>query len=51
MHQPVQQDDLDVLDWVLDRTPAEVVTLETEDMPRDMLCDQIELMRKFLARR
>ena len=51
LHQPVQQDDLDLLDWVLDRTPTEAVTLEVEDLPRDVLLDQIALMRNFLANR
>jgi uncharacterized protein (UPF0276 family) len=49
LHQPVQQDDLDVLAWVLERTPTEAVTLEVGDLPRDVLVDQLALMRRFLA--
>src|SRR6266851_634648 len=51
LHQPVQQDDLDILAWVMERTPTEAVTLEIDDQPRDVILSQIELMHKFLEGR
>ncbi len=51
LHGPVQQDDLDVLAFVLGQTKPEVVTLEVEALPRDVLTEQLALMRKFLAGR
>ena len=49
LHQLVQADDLEVLAWALERTPAEAVTLEVDDLPRDVLLSQIALMRHFLG--
>jgi uncharacterized protein (UPF0276 family) len=51
LHQPVQQDDLDILDWVLSHTPDPYVTLEVEELPEDVVIDQLALMRRFLVER
>jgi len=51
LHQPVQQDDLEILDWVLDNTPEPYVTLEVEELPEDVVLRQLALMREFLAKR
>lgn len=51
LHQPVCRDDLDWLAWVLDRSPAERVTLEIEATDESTLLDQIATLRAFLAAR
>lgn len=48
LHRPVEQDDLDSLGWVLERTPTRAVTLEVEELPREKLIEQLALMRRFL---
>jgi uncharacterized protein (UPF0276 family) len=49
LHSPIQADDLEILAWTLARTPVEAVTLEVEDLPREVLIDQLALMRRALA--
>ena len=39
LHQPVQADDLEILDWVLSRTPEPYVTLEVEDLPEAIVLE------------
>lgn len=51
LHQPVCTDDLEWLGWVLDRTPAEAVTLEIEEVDEPTLIAQIDRMREFLEGR
>lgn len=52
LHQPVCQDDLEWLGWVLERAPqVQAVTLEIEGTDRPTLLAQVELMRRFLAGR
>jgi uncharacterized protein (UPF0276 family) len=51
LHQPVCRDDLDVLAWVLERTPAEAVTLEIEETDEETLVKQVAMMQDFLAAR
>lgn len=51
LHQPVQADDLEILDWVLDHTPQPYVTLEVEELPEDTVLQQLALMRQFLKNR
>ncbi len=51
LHQPVQADDLEILDWVLDRTPEPYVTLEVDELPEQVVLDQVALMRQFLKGR
>jgi uncharacterized protein (UPF0276 family) len=48
LHQPLQQDDLPILGWVLDHTPAEAVTIEVATMDEPTVLAQVEMMRKFL---
>jgi len=51
LHQPVQADDLEILDWVLDHTPEPYVTLEVEELPEGTVTQQLALMRQFLKNR
>lgn len=51
LHQPLEPGDLDLLGWVLERTPTEAVTLEVEELPPALLTSQIAMMRQFLAGR
>jgi uncharacterized protein (UPF0276 family) len=48
LHQPVQADDLEILDWVLKHTPNPYVTLEVEELPEATVLEQVALMRRFL---
>jgi uncharacterized protein (UPF0276 family) len=48
MHQPLQEDDLPILGWVLEHTPAEAVTIEVATMDEPTILAQVEMMRKFL---
>lgn len=51
LHQPVCLDDLKWLSWLLDRCPAEAVTLEIEEVDESTLIAQLDLMRQFLKDR
>jgi uncharacterized protein (UPF0276 family) len=52
LHQPLKTEDFVLLGWVLDRTPAEAVTLEIDaSIDEATLQEQIRLMREFLAKR
>jgi uncharacterized protein (UPF0276 family) len=51
LHQPLEPEDLDLLGWVLDNTPAEAVTIEIEEIPADGLIAQVAMMREFLDKR
>jgi len=44
-------DDLEWLGWLLDRCPAEAVTLEIEEVDESTLIAQLDLMRQFLKDR
>ena len=48
LHQPVQDDDLEILDWVLDHTPDPYVTLEISEEPEAVVLEQVARMRRFL---
>jgi uncharacterized protein (UPF0276 family) len=48
MHQPLQADDLPILDWVLDHTSAEAVTIEVATMDEPTILAQVEMMQQFL---
>jgi uncharacterized protein (UPF0276 family) len=48
MHQPLQADDLPILDWVLNHTPTEAVTIEADAMDEATILAQVEMMREFL---
>jgi uncharacterized protein (UPF0276 family) len=51
-HQPMQQRDLDLLAWTMERTPMlEAVTLEVEDIDEPLLVEQVAALRKVLAGR
>jgi len=47
LHGAVEQDDLELLGWVLERTPTEAVTLEVDELPVEVLRAQLALMRGF----
>jgi uncharacterized protein (UPF0276 family) len=51
MHQPLQPDDLPILGWVLEHTPAEAVTIEVASMDEPTILAQVDMMRKFLKGR
>jgi uncharacterized protein (UPF0276 family) len=51
LHQPLQQDDLPILDWVLEHTPAKAVTIEVDKMDEQTLLAQVDVMRAFLRGR
>jgi len=51
LHQPVEADDIELLSWVLDRTPNPYVTLECGDMPESQMIEQLATLRKLLADR
>ena len=52
LHQPLQAEDFDLLAWVLERTPAEAVTIEVDaSIDEAALESQIKLMRGFLEKR
>ena len=51
LHQPVQEDDLEILGWVLDHTPEPYVTLEVGELPEATVVEQLALMRRFLTAR
>ncbi len=51
LHQPIQADDLELLGWTLDRTPAPWVTLEVGELEEAVLIDQLATLRRFLADR
>ncbi len=48
LHYPIQEDDLPILSWVLDHTPAEALTIEVKKMDEATILSQVELIRKFL---
>lgn len=49
-HQPIQADDLDLLQWVIDRCPnLQVITLESEAPSEAALLAEIHLLRSVLA--
>ena len=47
-HAPLQEDDFDLLSWVLDRAPVEAVTVELGDGDADTVQRQLEMMRRYL---
>jgi len=49
LHQPICQDDLEPLRWVLDHAPVEAVTLEIETVDAPTLLRQIEMLHAFLG--
>jgi uncharacterized protein (UPF0276 family) len=51
LHQPICADDLEWLGWLLDRCPAEAVTLEIEEVDEPTLIAQLNVMRGFLRGR
>jgi uncharacterized protein (UPF0276 family) len=51
LHQPVCLDDLEWLGWLLDRCPAEAVTLEIEEVDEPTLIAQLDRLRQFLKER
>ena len=50
-HHPLQEDDLPILGWVLDHTPAEAITIEVDDMDEAIITAQLALVRKFVQGR
>jgi len=48
LHQPLQADDFELLDWVLRRTPVQAVTIELDEADDDTILAQITMMRSFL---
>jgi uncharacterized protein (UPF0276 family) len=48
-HLPIQMDDLDLLRWTLDHTPAQAVTLESEAPDEAALLNEVALVRLALA--
>jgi uncharacterized protein (UPF0276 family) len=48
-HLPIQEDDLPLLLWTLERTPAVAVTLESESPSEAVLLHEIALLRRALA--
>lgn len=52
LHQPLLAEDLDLLGWVVDRTPVEAITIEVDHtIDQDTLKAQIELVRGWMAQR
>jgi hypothetical protein len=51
LHQPIKSEALDLLGWVLARTPDPWVTLEVEESPEETPAAQLFLLRHFLAAR
>lgn len=51
MHQPVGPKDLELLGWVLERTPAEAVTIEASLPDEETLHSQVALLRNFISGR
>jgi uncharacterized protein (UPF0276 family) len=49
LHQPLEADDLDLLAWVIERTPVEAVTLEVKELPALLLTEQLAMLREFLG--
>jgi hypothetical protein len=49
LHQPIDTQELDLLGWLLERTPVEAVTLEVEQIPAPFLHQQLALLRRFLS--
>jgi uncharacterized protein (UPF0276 family) len=49
-HLPIQEDDLLLLLWTLERTPAAAVTLESESPSEAVLLQEIALLHQALAR-
>ncbi len=48
MHQPLQEDDFELLGWVLSHAPVQAVTVELDDFDEDTVLDQIKMMRRYL---
>jgi uncharacterized protein (UPF0276 family) len=47
-HAPLQEDDLNLLGWVLDHAPVEAVSVELGEGDADTVQRQLEMMRRYL---
>ena len=48
LHQPIDRQELELLGWLLERTPVEAVTLEIEEVPAMVLQRQLAMLKECL---
>lgn len=51
LHQPLQDDDFELIGWILDHTPAEAMTLELDFTDAETVAEQVARGRAFLDAR